>query len=146
MKKVITVILASMVLSACGLQGQVNDLKGRVDRIEEQQRAVQVQISNVRDAMTTADDANKAALQQQLNNLMAQLAILQGYTMVTAVVNPCGSQSPYDEVILKLSNGTVLASLTTYSGVRFSILPNGSYTTTDGSNCHFNVNNGSVTW
>lgn len=66
-------------------------------------------------------------------------------TMFTPVgiVDPCGDASGiYDEVFLKLQNGTLLASFSDNSNgknTRFSVLTPGSYITTDGSNCFFTV-------
>lgn len=90
------------------------------------------------------------ALQVQLNAMIVQIAILEGYTNVVAILDPCGdSPSAIDEVLLQLSDGTILAS---FSGngsalsVRLAILPNGNYSTTDGTNCQINIQNGIITW
>jgi hypothetical protein len=60
-----------------------------------------------------------------------------------AILNPCGdAPSIYDEVFLKLADGTILASFSdTASGqnTRFSVLTPGTYTTTDGNHCTFTV-------
>lgn len=74
-----------------------------------------------------------------------------GATAVTEIIDPCGDAAGiYDEVILRLSSGQLLASVsdnTSGKNTRFSIIPAGSYTTTDGSHCNFTVNsNLSVTW
>lgn len=59
------------------------------------------------------------------------------------IVDPCGDTAGiYDEVLLRLGNGTLLASFSDNAGgqnTRFSILVAGSYRTTDGSNCYFSV-------
>lgn len=70
---------------------------------------------------------------------------------VTQVIDPCGDASGiYDEVILKMANGTLIGSFSDNSegrNTRLSLLTPGSYVTTDGSNCHFSVSvNGSITW
>lgn len=69
----------------------------------------------------------------------------------TGVVNPCGdAPSVYDEVLIKLSNGTLIASFSQNANgqnTRFAILPAGTYITTDGDNCTFSVNsNGDITY
>lgn len=62
---------------------------------------------------------------------------------ITSIVDPCGdAPGIYDEVFLKLANGTLLASFSDNANgnnTRFSVLVPGSYVTTDGSNCHFSV-------
>ena len=61
-----------------------------------------------------------------------------------ALLDPCGdAPGRYDEVFLKLSNGTILASFSdNVSGLntRFSVLTPGTYQTTDGDNCVFTIN------
>ena len=67
-----------------------------------------------------------------------------GADAVVELVDPCGDASGiYDEVLLKLGDGTLLASFSDNvngQNTRFSVLTPGSYVTTDGSNCHFTVN------
>ena len=63
---------------------------------------------------------------------------------ITSVIDPCGLQHPqgFDEVILKLGNGQYLASFSDNANgknTRFGILPNGNYTTTDETGCHFSL-------
>lgn len=66
------------------------------------------------------------------------------YTVV-GIVDPCGDASGiFDEVFLRLENGTLVASFSdnaSGSNTRFSILVPGSYITTDGSHCYFTIDN-----
>lgn len=66
------------------------------------------------------------------------------YTVV-GLVDPCGdAPGIYDEVFLRLQNGMLIASFSDNSNgknTRFSVLTPGSYSTTDGSNCYFSINN-----
>lgn len=59
------------------------------------------------------------------------------------IEDPCGDAPDiYDEVFLRLANGTLLASFSDDANgdnTRFSILDPGTYTTTDGDNCTFTV-------
>lgn len=66
------------------------------------------------------------------------------------IINPCGDASGvYDEVLLKLYSGEILASFSDNASgknTRFSLIPAGSYMTTDGDNCYFTVtSNGVIT-
>lgn len=77
-------------------------------------------------------------------------ASVTAYTIVD-VIDPCGdSPNVHDEVLLKLANGSILASFSDNSSgqnTRFSVIYQGSYVTTDGSGCHFQVQaNGIVNW
>lgn len=70
------------------------------------------------------------------------------YTPV-GIVDPCGdAPGIYDEVFLRLANGTLLASFSDNASgknTRFSVITVGNYVTTDGSNCYFSVDsNGNI--
>ena len=62
---------------------------------------------------------------------------------VVSVIDPCGDKpNVTDEVMLKLGNGSILASFSDNSNgknTRFSLLTPGSYITTDGSKCFFTI-------
>lgn len=67
---------------------------------------------------------------------------------IDSIVNPCGDNpNLYDEVFLRLANGTLLASFSDSAAggnTRLSILVPGTYTTTDGDNCVFTVDSHGV--
>lgn len=76
---------------------------------------------------------------------------IPGLDAVAEILDPCGdAPGIYDEVILRLSTGQLLASFSdNASGLntRFSLLTPGTYVTTDGSACNFKVHpDMSVTW
>jgi hypothetical protein len=62
---------------------------------------------------------------------------------VLGPIQPCGAaSSPWKEVLLCLSNGSILGSFSeTASGqnTRFAFLPAGTYQDTDESGCNFSV-------
>lgn len=68
---------------------------------------------------------------------------------VVNVIDPCGPSGGADEVFLQLANGSVVASFSDNAAgqnTRLSILNDGSYVTSDGTNCLFTVStNTSVT-
>lgn len=72
-----------------------------------------------------------------------------GQNAVLEVINPCGDQGAHDEVLLRLADGSLLASFSdsaSGTNTRFSVIGAGSYATTDGTNCHFAVDSaGNVT-
>jgi len=64
-------------------------------------------------------------------------------------ITPCPSiTTSYREVIIKLVNGQFLSSFSANGDaltVRLTLIPNGSYVDTDGSNCHFTVSGTTLT-
>lgn len=118
------------------LGAQLDVLNAEVDSLN----AENVTITNQQTTMETA-----------VNNAIVQIAILQGYTHIVEALDVCGdSPGHIDEVLLRLSDGTLLASFSdNVNGLntRFSIIPPGNYQTSDGTSCFFTVHNdGTVTW
>lgn len=110
---------------------------------------LQAQLVGVQNALTDFS-VEQVAMQVQLNSMLMQMAILQGVTGIVGIEDPCGdTPGIIDEVLLRLSGGRILASFSdTASGMntRFSIIPNGNYVVTDGSGCHFSVNDGIISY
>jgi hypothetical protein len=67
-----------------------------------------------------------------------------GQDAVLEVLDPCGdSPNIIDEILIRLADGRVLCSFSDKANgqnTRLSILPPGSYRTTDGSSCAFTIN------
>jgi len=59
------------------------------------------------------------------------------------VIDPCGDSQGFDEVLLKLYDGSILAFFDNSDGF-IAELQDGNYTTTDGTNCNFSIDNGNV--
>lgn len=67
------------------------------------------------------------------------------YTVV-GLGDPCGKQSSFDEVLLRLQNGDLLAHYASGNQQFLAKITPGSYVTTDGTHCYFTVSNdGSIT-
>jgi hypothetical protein len=62
------------------------------------------------------------------------------YTVV-GLVDPCGDQNGFDEVLLRLGNGQLMAHYSAGNQQFLSILGPGNYVTTDGTSCSFTINN-----
>ena len=58
---------------------------------------------------------------------------------IVEVIDPCGDEAAFDEVILRLANGELLAYFAGSDGFLTLIDP-GNYVTTDGTGCQFTVN------
>lgn len=59
---------------------------------------------------------------------------------VTEVYDPCGRQTSYDEVLLRMSSGQLLAHYASGSDQFLTLIGPGNYVTTDGTHCYFTVN------
>lgn len=70
--------------------------------------------------------------------------VVSAYTPVR-IIDPCGDNpGVWDEVLLELADGSILASFSDKANgqnTRFVLLMPGSYITTDGDSCTFTVNN-----
>lgn len=58
---------------------------------------------------------------------------------VTSIYDPCGKQTTYDEVLLRLANGQLLAHYASGSLQYLTVIGPGNYVTTDNSSCYFTV-------
>lgn len=75
-----------------------------------------------------------------------QNAVASPYDVVE-VIDPCGDESGFDEVLLRLANNQLLAHYSDVNKQFLVLIGPGSYRTTDGHNCLFIVsNNMQVTW
>ena len=132
------------------LQAQDGALQSQIDALEAQHSGLTTIINN-----TTV---NLSSLESSVAQNVTQIAVLNGFTHVTEIVDPCGDHpTKFDEVLLRIyrpaSNSyAILASFSdNASGLntRFSIVPTGSFQTTDGTNCAFQVGPApgfTVTW
>jgi hypothetical protein len=59
---------------------------------------------------------------------------------ITGLLDPCGRQGVFDEVLLVLEGGQVLAHYSQGNKQFLTVLLPGSYITTDGTNCLFTLN------
>jgi hypothetical protein len=66
---------------------------------------------------------------------------------VVEVLNPCGLNGSFDEVLLRLANGQLLAHFSSGQKQFLALIGPGSYVTTDSYACQFLVDaNGNVSW
>lgn len=146
---------SSLNLSVGALQSDLADVQALANFIVSAGTTayydIQAQISALQDEVDAANEmnvtvnSNLVSLQNEINDVLVELAVLQGYTNIVAIIDPCGAQGTYNEVFLKLSNGKFLSSFSENDNgknTRFAILTDGSFKTTDGTNCYFTVSGG----
>lgn len=124
----------------------------RLTALENQTNLLIDDINNLTDGDEDNEDLINA-LQNTVNSNVIQIASLQ--TSLTAldsalsktiigVIDPCGNSSGYDEIILKTKDNKYIGYFEQGSKRFLTVLDNGSYVTTDGSNCNFTVTNTGV--
>ena len=131
---------SSLALSArlAALESNMTSLKGQVSLLEILINSTEGDVTTLQTLSTT--------LQDQVDDLLIDMATIQGYNNIVSIVDPCGNHpTKIDEVFLKLSTGHIVASFSdTAAGLntRFSLLTDGSFSTTDGTGCSFTVSGG----
>lgn len=66
---------------------------------------------------------------------------------IVGFVDPCGPQSTYDEILIQLTNGQVVAHFSSGNRQFLTSIGPGTYITTDGTGCIFTIQNDmTITW
>lgn len=73
-----------------------------------------------------------------INNTEVTEAQKENELGIVEVIDPCGNETAYDEVLVRMSDDVLMAFFAQHGG-RLSLLGEGSYKTTDGTNCKFDV-------
>lgn len=77
-------------------------------------------------------------LESDTNTLFDNMLELRGHS-ITKIIDPCGDSDGYDEVLLKIGSGQVLAYFENGGSRHLAVISTGSYSTSDGTNCRFEV-------
>jgi hypothetical protein len=66
---------------------------------------------------------------------------------IVGFVDPCGPQSTYDEILIQLTNGQIVAHFSSGTRQFLASIGPGNYITTDGTGCRFTVRSDmTITW
>jgi hypothetical protein len=139
-------LFSVLVLAAC------NNLYKDVHNLQSQNDQQQAQIDNLKQnvdlniavlvGLAETNHVNFAALEIIVNQQVVQLATLSGYLHITALLDPCSDYAGYDEVLMRLSTGQVIAYFESGGKRHLTVLlPNTTYQTTDAQNCVFSLDN-----
>lgn len=140
-----------------GLSNQIVNLQNQLNTLNSTQYADTINITNqlvmLRGELNTFEVAVNSQLVYLTNNFLSisnQVSTLDSQTQnsVTEIIDPCGNNpNIYDEVIMKTRNGKFYAYFENGNKRYLSLLPPGSYVTTDGSSCYFTISSsGGLTW
>lgn len=89
----------------------------------------------------TSLGASISALQASANSTQTQMAALNSNLQIKGLLNPCGDSAGYDEVLVRFSDGSVMAYFETGGKRHLTVLtPGVQYQTTDADSCQFKVN------
>lgn len=128
-----------------------NDLAERVSNLEKEIETIKKNLNLTIDTLTQlqfqvgVDQSNISALQAQANAQQISLTQLQTQESIIEMKDVCGTTPGfYNEILLKTKSGKYIAYFE-QSGNRFLVeLTTGSYRTTDGTNCYFDINSQGV--
>lgn len=134
------IFLSALALSACGPQVNydrpflVQGLPGEAGPAGQDGKSCTV-ATVANGALITCPDGTASVV---LNGSNGQDAPPTAYS-VTAVIDPCGPQAAFDEVLLKLANGQIMAHFASGAQQFLALIGPGSYSTTDGTHCYFTI-------
>lgn len=119
-------------------ENTANDLRIQIAALQNQQLLAYT----MQQAELNSVNATVAAMQAQANANQAAITALQLNVTVAGMIDPCGkSSSGYDEVLMRLSDGKVVAYFESGNSRHLSVLETGvRYQTGDLQACQFQVN------
>jgi len=135
MKNLLLLSLSILALSACAKKGDrgFNGSDGK-----DGSSCSVAQASN--GAVITCQDGTSTLILNGTNGADGQNAPPTAFT-VTEILDPCGdAPGQFDEVLLRLANGQVIAHFASGNLQFLAVLSPGSYVTTDSQACHFTLN------
>jgi len=131
--------LAELELTVDDNISDINNLTIRLNSLQTDVEGNASEISAMQDLINN--------LQTTTNLTQVQITQIQNSDTITEIIDVCGDGSGYDEVILRATNGKLMAYFESGSKRFLSLLPVGTYQTTDNTSCTFKViANGDVCW
>lgn len=121
------------------LENEVDALEKRIDELELSVNNLYLQIDDA--------ESDQDILEQSIALINSNITSLQNNTTVKELIDPCGDNpSKFDEKLLVLSDGTIIAYFEHGNRRGLTDLVDGNYITTDSDRCHFSILNGKVSW
>lgn len=133
---------SGIVVSNPDFQGQIDDLGNRLNDLDRRLATFQLEMGDLESSIVQLgndlDNFEHDLDQVEINvtDALNRLSQLEGETRVVEIVKPCPNAK---EVLIKLSDGRVVAYFEQGGSRYLSFLGNGNYRTTDGTNCNFSI-------
>ncbi len=158
MKKLLVGLVALALLVSCGkverpdqlfdfldhdtLENQVNNNSDDIDKLQKRLNQLEASVNNLYLDIDNLE-VDQDSLEQQISLINTSIVNLEAKTTVATIIDPCGDKvGEFDEHLIKLSDGSIIAYFE-QNGKRFlTTLPDGSYRTTDKQACNFSIVNG----
>jgi uncharacterized coiled-coil protein SlyX len=132
--------LNNLEISLMSQSSAMAELEAAMDHANGQTRATLEQLLVTATANYNAINASISSLQFQVNTSVMQLGEIKVRESVVEFLDPCGDSSGYDEILLKMSSGKVIAYFEDNGNRHLTILnPETAYQTTDVQKCKFKV-------
>jgi hypothetical protein len=118
---------------------QKNMLQDQLNTLITRDNSHETEIANMGSLITS--------LQSNANEVLVKMAELRTQSKTVEFIDVCGDGPGFDEVLLRLENGTLIRYFEEKGDRYLTVLQAGSYKTTDRTNCNFNVSQtGTVSW
>lgn len=133
-----------LVLTGC-MEAKIEKLEGPAGRDGKDGQSCTVSQA-VNGAVILCPDGTSVMVLNGLNGINGVNGIdglpapASNYTIV-GVIDPCGKQGQFDEILLRLANGQLVAHYASGNNQFLTTIGPNNYITTDGTSCRFTVNN-----
>lgn len=150
MKKLILIPMITLI-AGCQVYDKCNFEKGYCKDFKEdskQDASQNILIQELKDLITalradlTQVSSNTSSLETDITNLTVRVTELESESEVIELIDPCGDKpGKFDEIIMRLSDDTLVAYFEETGREFLTILVPGNYQTTDAQRCNFTVTN-----
>jgi hypothetical protein len=150
--KNLAIIIFLLSLISCGKQSDIDKLYDKTDDNKTDIVEINKRLDTLYNSLDTLNtqvgdiNINQDNLTQIVNTTVQSVATLETNTTVKRTIDPCGDNpNQFDEILLELSDGTIIAYFESGSNRYLTTLTDGSYRTTDSQACNFSIVNGVYT-
>ena len=114
------------------------DMQGLQDLLEDKLDELSEELNN----LESVNDQNMLDVEDKLTVIRSQLSLLEESSRknIVGIIDPCGDGVGFDEVLLRLRDGTLIAFFESNGKRHLSVIKSGNYITTDLQRCRFAVN------